>query len=138
VVFIIGIRKDLNISFSFPKETHTEQGSLETKTWIPLGNVITQLAIDEKKYYFSERAVQGREWTLRNRGRSAKRWNVLKLAGFQFWMNTYRLTGTRDRTCDIDDIFVDIHSKRAFYSVKIKRDWEESRGILDKHSYDKA
>lgn len=51
-VIVVGFRKDLNVSFDFPK------GPTEDN-WVPLSVAVSKLAIDEKKYYFSERAVQG-------------------------------------------------------------------------------
>lgn len=53
-VIIVGIRNDLSerMEFDFPKETNKHN-------WIPLSAVIPKLAIEEQKYYFSERAVQG-------------------------------------------------------------------------------
>lgn len=52
-VFIIGIRKDLNYTYHYPSPTNTLENA------VPLGSVIDKLRIDEQKYYFSERAVQG-------------------------------------------------------------------------------
>lgn len=51
-VIIVGFRKDLNVSFEFPKPTHEGK-------WTPLSVAVPQLAIDEQKYYFSQRAVEG-------------------------------------------------------------------------------
>ena len=54
-VIIVGIRNDiwkLKGDFVFPKKTHEEK-------WLPLSVAVPKLAIEEKKYYFSERAVQG-------------------------------------------------------------------------------
>lgn len=52
-VFIVGIRKDFDKEFVFPKAIKDENSP------VPLKKVIDQLNIDEQKYYFSERAVQG-------------------------------------------------------------------------------
>ena len=52
-VFIVGIRKDLNCSFTFPSPINTLENA------VPLSRVIEHLDIPEKKYYFSEKAVQG-------------------------------------------------------------------------------
>lgn len=52
-VIIVGIRKDLDYTFEYPKAT-THEGN-----YTPLSAVIDELAIPESKYYFSERAVQG-------------------------------------------------------------------------------
>ncbi len=51
-VIIVGFRDDLNIKFEFPAETN--KGN-----WIPLSVAVPVLAIDEQKYYFSRRAVEG-------------------------------------------------------------------------------
>lgn len=58
-IFIVGVRKDLNLTFKFPNETHSENAELYTEKWVALKNVIPSLTIDEQKYYFSEKAVQG-------------------------------------------------------------------------------
>ena len=52
-VIIIGIRNDLVFNYEFPSPICTE----ETAT--PLGAVIDKLDIEEKKYYFSQKAVEG-------------------------------------------------------------------------------
>lgn len=51
-VIIVGVRKDIKKEFLFPKETTAEK-------WVPLSVAVPKLAIEEKKYYFSEKAVQG-------------------------------------------------------------------------------
>lgn len=54
-VIIVGIRNDIweqHGDFIFPAKTH--EGN-----WAPLSVAVPELAIEEKKYYFSERAVQG-------------------------------------------------------------------------------
>lgn len=54
-VIIIGIRYDIwknNGAFSFPNKTNENN-------WVPLSVAVQKLNIEEKKYYFSERAVQG-------------------------------------------------------------------------------
>ncbi|WP_319468423.1 DNA cytosine methyltransferase [uncultured Trichococcus sp.] len=51
-VFIVGVRKDLDTSFYFPEKTTENQ-------WVPLSVAVPNLRIEEKKYYFSERAVEG-------------------------------------------------------------------------------
>lgn len=51
-VIIVGIRKDLGFKFEFPKPTNLN-------SWVPLSVAVPILAIEEKKYYFSEKAVQG-------------------------------------------------------------------------------
>jgi DNA (cytosine-5)-methyltransferase 1 len=50
-VFIVGTRKDLNLKFEFPKNT--------VKKWTPLKKVLLKENQINKKYYFSERAVEG-------------------------------------------------------------------------------
>ena len=52
-VIIIGIRNDLVFNYEYPTPICTK----ETAT--PLGAVIDKLDIDEKKYYFSQKAVEG-------------------------------------------------------------------------------
>lgn len=52
-VFIVGIRKDINVCYTFPSAIHCEE-SANT-----LSMVIDQLDIANEKYYFSERAVLG-------------------------------------------------------------------------------
>ncbi len=51
-MIMVGIRKDLERSFVFPTETTKDR-------WVPLSVAVPELAISEKKYYFSERAVLG-------------------------------------------------------------------------------
>lgn len=53
-VIIVGVRNDLNdqLQFNFPKETNKGK-------WVPLSVAVPKLDIEEQKYYFSERAVQG-------------------------------------------------------------------------------
>lgn len=53
-VIMVGIRNDINFlnEYQFPKET-------TKNNWIPLSAAVPKLAIKEKKYYFSERAVWG-------------------------------------------------------------------------------
>lgn len=58
-VFIVGVRKDLNVRFVFPEKTHSEFQEDGKKQWVPLGAVIDKLQIDDPKYYFSQRAVAG-------------------------------------------------------------------------------
>ncbi len=50
---IVGTRKDIPVFFEYPKPVLTE------KNYVPLKKVIDKLDIDEKKYYFSAKAVQG-------------------------------------------------------------------------------
>lgn len=58
-VFIVGIRKDIGIKYRFPEDTHHEDGENNRKKWVPLKMVIDSLALDDKKYYFSQNAVNG-------------------------------------------------------------------------------
>lgn len=54
-VIIVGIRKDIweaKGDFDFPKATNAGR-------WAPLSVAVPELAIADKKYYFSEKAVQG-------------------------------------------------------------------------------
>lgn len=51
-VIIVGIRKDIDMDYEFPKAPNEND-------WVPLSVAVPRLAIDEQKYYFSERAVQG-------------------------------------------------------------------------------
>lgn len=58
-LFIVGVRNDINLDYQFPENTHSEIAIAQKKKWVPLGAVINNLKIDDKKYYFSERAVAG-------------------------------------------------------------------------------
>ena len=51
-VILVGYRKDLKIKYVFPEETHKDH-------WTPLSVAVPTLAIDDEKYYFSQRAVEG-------------------------------------------------------------------------------
>ncbi|MCL1883341.1 MAG: DNA (cytosine-5-)-methyltransferase [Defluviitaleaceae bacterium] len=51
-VFLVGVNNDLKESFKFPEPTTAENP-------IPLSVAVPHLAIEEQKYYFSERAVLG-------------------------------------------------------------------------------
>ena len=51
-MIMVCVRKDLDAEFIFPEKTN--EGN-----WVPLSVAVPILAIDEQKYYFSERAVQG-------------------------------------------------------------------------------
>lgn len=52
-VIIVGIRNDIDVTYVYPRPTHNEQN------YVPLKSVIDKLDIENQKYYFSERAVQG-------------------------------------------------------------------------------
>lgn len=56
-VIIVGIRNDINKEYSFPEITHSLVGV--PKPWVPLGDVIDKLELDDQKYYFSKKAVEG-------------------------------------------------------------------------------
>ncbi len=58
-VFIVGVRNDINLDYDFPEPTHAENSSSDKKLWEPLKSVVKSLEIDEKKYYFSQKAVEG-------------------------------------------------------------------------------
>lgn len=62
-VIIVGIRNDIDAEFTFPQAVCTES------EYVPLSSVIKELAIKEKKYYFSDRAVEG----MRNAKNNMKR-----------------------------------------------------------------
>ena len=54
-IIIVGVRQDIVTEkgdFTFPLKTNENN-------WIPLSVAVEELAISDKKYYFSERAVQG-------------------------------------------------------------------------------
>ena len=69
-VIIVGVRDDICCDFSYPSPVCSEDNAT------PLGRVIDKLAIEEPKYYFSERAVQG----MKNAKNNMKRglWQDLK------------------------------------------------------------
>lgn len=51
-VILVGVRKDITMKFEFPDKTHGNN-------WVALNVAVPKLAIEDPKYYFSERAVQG-------------------------------------------------------------------------------
>lgn len=51
-MIMVCVRKDLQKEYIFPEKTN--EGN-----WVPLSAAVHKLAIEEQKYYFSERAVQG-------------------------------------------------------------------------------
>lgn len=51
-VVLVGFRNDLGIKYEFPEETTKEN-------WTPLSVAVPKLDIEDTKYYFSKRAVQG-------------------------------------------------------------------------------
>jgi DNA (cytosine-5)-methyltransferase 1 len=58
-LFIVGIRNDIKINFQFPEDTHSDNSLINKKNWVPLSSVIDNLEIENQKYYFSQRAVEG-------------------------------------------------------------------------------
>lgn len=58
-LFIVGIRNDIKLNFQFPADTHSDGSLFHKKSWVPLSSVINNLEIDDQKYYFSQRAVEG-------------------------------------------------------------------------------
>jgi DNA (cytosine-5)-methyltransferase 1 len=58
-LFIVGVRNDIDVDFQFPQDTHSENSLFIQKSWVPLCSVIDNLEIEEKKYYFSQKAVDG-------------------------------------------------------------------------------
>ncbi|KZE95853.1 DNA (cytosine-5-)-methyltransferase [Geobacillus stearothermophilus] len=58
-VFIVGLRKDVKLSYNFPEPTHFEEESLFGQPHVPLKKVIFDENEVEEKYYFSQRAVEG-------------------------------------------------------------------------------
>ncbi len=51
-VIIVGIRHDIAGEYVFPEKPNEGK-------WVPLSVAVSELAIDEKKYYFSKKAVEG-------------------------------------------------------------------------------
>ena len=51
-MIMVGIRKDLRTKFIFPDK-------INDGNWVPLSVAVPKLNIDDKKYYFSKRAVAG-------------------------------------------------------------------------------
>lgn len=51
-IIIVGFRNDLDVTYEFPAETNVGN-------WVPLSVAVPKLAIEEEKYYFSKRAVEG-------------------------------------------------------------------------------
>lgn len=51
-VIIVGFRNDLGIKYEFPSETNAGK-------WVPLSVAVPKLDIEEQKYYFSQKAVEG-------------------------------------------------------------------------------
>ena len=62
-VFIVGVRQDIDAKYKFPYSTIVDS------KYVPLSSVIDVLAIDNQKYYFSQRAVEG----MRNAKNNMKR-----------------------------------------------------------------
>lgn len=51
-MILVGFRNDLGITFEFPEET-------TANNWVPLSVAVPKLAIEDQKYYFSKKAVEG-------------------------------------------------------------------------------
>lgn len=51
-VLLVGFRKDLGIKYEFPEES-------TAGNWTPLSVAVPKLDIEDSKYYFSQRAVEG-------------------------------------------------------------------------------
>lgn len=56
-VIIVGVRKDLEQEYIFPKAPN--ENTNEVNKWVPLSVAVEKLALDDPKYYFSKRAVEG-------------------------------------------------------------------------------
>lgn len=52
-VIIVGIRNDISAKYEYPMPL------LGENEWVPIREVVKELAIPDEKYYFSQRAVQG-------------------------------------------------------------------------------
>lgn len=73
-LIIIGVRKDIKKKFKYPKPTNSQYGP---NYWVPLSKVVDKLDIEDEKYYFSERAVQG----MKNAKKNMKRGLAQDLSG---------------------------------------------------------
>lgn len=51
-VILVGFRNDINLQYEFPETTNAGN-------WVPLSVAVPKLAIEDPKYYFSQRAVEG-------------------------------------------------------------------------------
>lgn len=58
-VFIVGLRKDIDAEYQFPEPKHSIKPTDVKSAWVPLKCVIDNLEIEDSKYYFSQRAVEG-------------------------------------------------------------------------------
>lgn len=58
-LFIVGVRNDIKLDYNFPEDTHSGDELDKKKYWVPLGSVIDRLDINDQKYYFSSKAVEG-------------------------------------------------------------------------------
>ena len=58
-LFIVGVRNDIKLDYNFPEDTHSGDELDKKKYWVPLGSVIDRLDINNQKYYFSSKAVEG-------------------------------------------------------------------------------
>lgn len=58
-LFIVGVKNNIKMDFKFPENTHSENSLCNKDNWVPLGAVIDKLDIQDQKYYFSQKAVDG-------------------------------------------------------------------------------
>lgn len=56
-VIIVGLREDINREYVFPELTN--ENTNDENRWVPLSVAVEKLKIEEQKYYFSKRAVEG-------------------------------------------------------------------------------
>jgi len=56
-IFVIGVRKDLNLEYHFPEATHSENGMGGKKPWVTVGDVFRELEVKEHHFmsYSKER-----------------------------------------------------------------------------------
>lgn len=58
-VFIVGVRRDLGVSYMFPSATHRKGGGAGLQQWVSLASVVDDDSSIDAKYFFSERAHAG-------------------------------------------------------------------------------
>lgn len=58
-LFIIGIREDLDFEFKYPETTHSENEEENKQMWVRIRKAISDCKPADKKYFFSQRAVEG-------------------------------------------------------------------------------
>ena len=66
-VIIVGIRNDISAKYEYPMPL------LGENEWVPIREVVKELAIPDEKYYFSQRAVQGMKNAKKNMNRNIKK-----------------------------------------------------------------